>query len=141
MTLTNSTQQLRAQRATLADENGFTLVELLVVVLILAALVAIAVPAYINFVGGSQSTAAAADVREAVTDAKRLLREQQQLHGHDSPVAGVELRLRAPDLERRLDRDRVDQALGQRAGVLHLGRVGRPLERARRQDRLRPEHG
>ena len=126
---------------TLADENGFTLVELLVVVLILAALVPIAVPAYINFVGGSQSTAAAADVREAVTGAKRLLREQQQLHGHDSPVAGVELRLRAPDLERRLDRDRVDQALGQRAGVLHLGRVGRPLERARRQDRLRPEHG
>jgi type II secretory pathway pseudopilin PulG len=126
---------------TLADENGFTLVELLVIVLILAALVPIAVPAYINFVGGSQSTAAAADVREAVTDAKRLLREQQQLHGHDSPVAGVELRLRAPDLERRLDRDRVDQALGQRAGVLHLGRVGRPLERARRQDRLRPEHG
>jgi prepilin-type N-terminal cleavage/methylation domain-containing protein len=129
---------------TLADENGFTLVELLVVVLILAALVPIAVPAYINFVGGSQSTAAAPDVREAVTDAKRLLREQQQLHGHDSPVAGVELRLRAPDLERRLDRDRVDQAPGQRAGVLHLGRVGRPLgalQRARRQDRLRPEHG
>jgi type IV pilus assembly protein PilA len=57
------------RRTQLGDEKGFTLVELLVVVLILAALVAIAVPAYINFVGGSQSTAAAADVREAVTDA------------------------------------------------------------------------
>ncbi len=77
MTLTHRTQ--------LADEKGFTLVELLVVVLILAALLAIAVPAYINFVGGSQSTAAAADVREAVTDANAYYANNSSYTGMTPP--------------------------------------------------------
>ena len=54
---------------TLADETGFTLVELLVVVLILGVLIGLAVPAYLSFQGKSHSTAAAADVREAISDA------------------------------------------------------------------------
>jgi prepilin-type N-terminal cleavage/methylation domain-containing protein len=60
---------LRERRVTLTDEAAFTLVELLVVVLILAVLVGLAVPAYLNFQGKSQSTAAAADVREVISDA------------------------------------------------------------------------
>jgi prepilin-type N-terminal cleavage/methylation domain-containing protein len=60
---------LRERRVTLTDESAFTLVELLVVVLILAVLVGLAVPAYLNFQGKSQSTAAAADVREVISDA------------------------------------------------------------------------
>ena len=57
------------RRPTIVDEAGFTLIELLVVVLILGALVGIAVPSYLGFQGRSQSTVAAADVREAISDA------------------------------------------------------------------------
>ena len=53
----------------LTDETGFTLVELLVVVLILGVLIGLAVPSYLSFQGKSHSTAAAADVREAISDA------------------------------------------------------------------------
>ena len=60
---------LRERRVTLTDETGFTLVELLVVVLILAVLVGLAVPAYLNFQGKAQSTAASADVRQVISDA------------------------------------------------------------------------
>jgi len=73
------------RRATLADEAAFALVELLVVVLILAALVAIAVPAYLNFTGKAQSTVAAADVREAITDANAYYANNNSYTGMTPP--------------------------------------------------------
>ena len=73
------------RRATLADEAAFTLVELLVVVLILGALVAIAVPAYLNFTGKAQSTAAAAEVREAITDANAYYADNESYTGMTPP--------------------------------------------------------
>jgi prepilin-type N-terminal cleavage/methylation domain-containing protein len=127
----------------LTDETGFTLVELLVVVLILAVLVGLAVPAYLNFEGKSQSTAAAADVRAVISDANAYYC-QQRLHGHDSRIAAVDVRLRARDLEQRLDGHRVGQVRRQRPDVLHLGCLGWPLgalQRAGRRRRRRPEHG
>jgi len=60
---------LRALRATLTGETAFTLVELLVVLLVIGVLIGVAVPAYLNFQGKFQSTAAASDVREAIPDA------------------------------------------------------------------------
>lgn len=84
MTLSHTTQ-LPAGRVTLADEKGFTLVELLVVVLILGVLVGLAVPAYFNFTGKAESTAAAADVREAITDANAYYADQNSYTGMTPP--------------------------------------------------------
>ena len=103
---------LRERRVTLTDETGFTLVELLVVVLILAVLVGLAVPAYLNFQGKAQSTAASADVRQVISDANAYYVTRQQLHRHDSRIAAVDVRLRARDLEQRLDGHRVAKSVG-----------------------------
>jgi type IV pilus assembly protein PilA len=57
-------------RQRLARQEGFTLIELLVVLLIIAILLAIAIPSYLGFQKKAQQTAAASDVREAIPDAE-----------------------------------------------------------------------
>jgi prepilin-type N-terminal cleavage/methylation domain-containing protein len=49
------------------SEQGFTLIELVVVMLILAVLTAVAVPSYLHFGDRANKNAAAADLRAAVT--------------------------------------------------------------------------
>ena len=57
---------MRWMRTRLNEEEGFTLIELMVVVLIIAVLVAIAVPSFLGFRNRAQDRAAQADLRNAL---------------------------------------------------------------------------
>ena len=52
------------------EESGFTLIELLVVLIIIAVLLAIAVPSYLGFRDRAQNRAAEANVRSAIPAAE-----------------------------------------------------------------------
>lgn len=57
---------MRWMRTRLNEEEGFTLIELMVVVLIIAVLVAIAVPSFLGFRNRAQDRAAQADLRNTL---------------------------------------------------------------------------
>ncbi len=61
---------MRWLRSRLDREDGFTLVELMVVVLIIAILIAIAIPTFLGARQGAQDRAAQSDVRNAFTAEK-----------------------------------------------------------------------
>ena len=58
---------MRAKRQQLRREHGFTLIELVLVMLILSVLTAVAVPSYLHFGDRANKNAAAADLRAAVS--------------------------------------------------------------------------
>jgi len=53
-------------------EGGFTLIELMVVLLIMAILMAIAIPTFLGVKGGAQNRAAQSDITNALTSAKAV---------------------------------------------------------------------
>jgi type IV pilus assembly protein PilA len=60
------------------DEEGFTLIELMVVVLIIAILIAIAIPTFIGARGRAQERAAQSNLRNAYAAAKTVYTDSQQ---------------------------------------------------------------
>ncbi len=60
----------RAEEAEEGAESGFTLIELMVVLLIMAILLAIAIPTFLGVKGGAQDRSAQSDLTNSVTAAK-----------------------------------------------------------------------
>lgn len=80
--MTETLRRMQKKRA--AGEDGFTLVELLVVVVIIGVLVAIAVPMYLNYRKGAANKSAESDVRGAVSAVEQFYTE----NGNAYPATG-----------------------------------------------------
>src|SRR5947207_16024947 len=65
------------QRLGRDDEQGFTLIELMVVVLIIAILLAIAIPTFLGARNRANDRAAQSSLRNALTSAKTIFTDQQ----------------------------------------------------------------
>jgi len=69
-------QMLANLRARREDERGFTLIELMVVVLIIAILIAIAIPTFLGAKTRAQDKAAQSSLRNGLTNAKGIYTDQ-----------------------------------------------------------------
>src|SRR5213593_4481011 len=65
------------------DEEGFTLIELMVVVLIIAILLAIAIPTFLGARNRAQDRAAQSSLRNALTSAKTIFTDNQDFTAAD----------------------------------------------------------
>src|SRR5207302_4831434 len=72
------------------DEDGFTLIELMVVVLIIAILVAIAIPTFLGARGKANDRAAQSDVRNALTAEKTFFTDNQAYTALASELTKIE---------------------------------------------------
>ena len=68
---------LKMIRARLEDDRGFTLIELMVVVLIIAILLAIAIPTFLGLRRRAQDRAAQSDLRNGLTAAKAIYTDDE----------------------------------------------------------------
>ena len=68
------------------DQDGFTLIELMVVVLIIAILIAIAIPTFLGLRERAQNRSAQSDLRNALTAAKAFYTDADKYTGFNSTV-------------------------------------------------------
>jgi type IV pilus assembly protein PilA len=74
---------LKMIRARLEDDRGFTLIELMVVVLIIAILLAIAIPTFLGLRERAQDRAAQSDLRNGLTAAKAFYTDDESYTNFD----------------------------------------------------------
>jgi type IV pilus assembly protein PilA len=72
---------LKMLRQRIQDDKGFTLIELMVVVLIIAILIAIAIPTFLGLRTRAQDRAAQSDLRNALTAAKAFYTDDETYTG------------------------------------------------------------
>ncbi|MDQ1437100.1 MAG: type pilus assembly protein PilA [Acidimicrobiaceae bacterium] len=75
------------------DEDGFTLIELMVVVLIIAILLAIAIPTFLGARQRAQDRAAQSDIRNALTAEKTFYTDNQVYTATTATLSGIEAAL------------------------------------------------
>jgi type IV pilus assembly protein PilA len=71
------------------DQDGFTLIELMVVVLIIAILIAIAIPTFLGLRARAQDRAAQSDLRNGLTAAKTFYTDNETYVGFTAAAAGA----------------------------------------------------
>jgi type IV pilus assembly protein PilA len=81
---------LKLIRERIQDDKGFTLIELMVVVLIIAILIAIAIPTYLGLRQRAQDRAAQAELRDGLTAAKAYFTDDETFTGFDAEAANIE---------------------------------------------------
>jgi type IV pilus assembly protein PilA len=74
---------LKMLRHRMQDDKGFTLIELMVVVLIIAILIAIAIPTFLGLRSRAQDRSAQSDLRNALTAAKAYYTDADTYDGFD----------------------------------------------------------
>jgi type IV pilus assembly protein PilA len=75
---------LKNIRNKMQDDKGFTLIELMVVVLIIAILIAIAIPTFLGLRRRAQDRAAQSDLRNGLTAAKAFYTDDELYTGFDA---------------------------------------------------------
>ena len=69
------------------DQDGFTLIELMVVVLIIAILIAIAIPTFLGLRTRAQNRSAQSDLRNGLTAAKAFYTDKETFTGFNETTA------------------------------------------------------